>query len=89
MLAGLQAKLLGLGAFALSVFAFLFRFKMVKKQRDKALERASSAEMVVIRQKVTQEREAEMDLEFDGLQTEAKEALQNDEIPEHLRNPRD
>ena len=80
---------MGIVAFLLSVFAFIFRFQMVKRQRDKAITRANVAESVVRRQLVIEEAESEIALEFDGLQKEAQEALKNDEIPEHLRKPRD
>ena len=84
----LRAKLLGLGAFAMSILAFFIRFKVVKKQRDRAIIRAAVAETVVKRQLFIDEAESEITLEFDGLQQEAQEALKNDEIPAHLRKPR-
>lgn len=56
--------------------------------RNKALEKENDRQEAWLdRQEDTREKDAEIDLKFDGLQADAKEALENDEIPDHLRNP--
>jgi hypothetical protein len=88
VLLNLKAKLLAAGAFLLAVLGFFVRLKMVTNQRDKAQQSAKKYKAWSERQTKTVEMDAEIEQEFSHRAEEAKESLKNDEIPEHLRNPR-
>ena len=87
MLAVLQAKFAAIGALLVVAMGFLAKYFASKAKR--ATRRAKVAEASVERVVKTVKREQEIDLRYEDLQKDAQEALANDEIPEHLRNPRD
>ena len=80
----LYAILATIGAFVLG----LFRLKQVTKQRDEAVKQKKRADAWIERQEETREKDAEIDQEFSHRAEEAKEAIENEEIPAHLRKPR-
>lgn len=85
----LKAKLIALGALLLSGLAFILRFQQVKSQRDRAKEAAAKYKAWSERQTENMEADAEIEQKFSHRADEATKALKNDEIPAHLRNPRD
>jgi hypothetical protein len=64
------------------------RLKVVRSQRDSAREKAAKYKAWSERQQETATIDAEIDQEFSHRAEVAKEALKNDEIPEHLTRPR-
>ena len=88
MLAGLKAKALALGAIVLTVLGFFLRLKIVTKQRDKAKQTAAKYKSWSERQTKTTEADAEIESKYSDLKRATKQDLKNDEIPDHLRNPR-
>ena len=80
----LYAILAAIGTFLLG----FLRLKQVTKQRDEAVKEKKRAKAWVERQEETREKDAEIDQSFSHRAEEAKEAIKNDEIPEHLRKPK-
>lgn len=81
--AKLYAAFAAIGGVLLAVIKFLsFRNALLKKQRDQAKADLQFREDV-------DTIDEEIGADFDERKEEAREALENDEIPEHLRNPRD
>ncbi|KKL77713.1 hypothetical protein LCGC14_2032130 [marine sediment metagenome] len=88
LLLSLKAKALALGAILLTVLGFFLRLKIVTKQRDKAKQKAAKYQAWSERQTKTAEVEAEIESKYSDLKRATKQDLKNDEIPDHLRNPR-
>ena len=81
--AKLYAILAGIGGILLGIIKFLsFRNKQLKDQRDQYKADIDFREDV-------DDLDEEISQKFSHRAEEAREALKNDEIPEHLRNPRD
>ena len=88
MFSGLKAKALALGALLLTILGFFLRLKIVTKQRDKAKQRAAKYKAWSERQTKTSEVEAEIGNKYSDLKREVKKDLENEVIPDHLRNPK-
>jgi len=71
------------------VTGLLIAVKVLAAQTKKAKRIAKVAVATVKRKEITQEREEEIDLRFEGLAEAERKALKTGEIPDHLRNPRD
>jgi hypothetical protein len=84
----LKSKLIAFGALLLTVLGFFVRLKVVTNQRDKAQDSARKYKAWSERQEDTRQIDAEIEQEYSHRAEEAREALENDEIPDHLRNPR-
>ena len=84
----LKAKLVALGAIALTVLGFFLRLKVVTRQRDKAKDKAAKYQAWSERQTKTSEVEAEITSKYSDLERTAKQDLKDEIIPDHLRNPR-
>lgn len=76
-----------LGVIGTFLLGFL-RLRQVTKQRDEAVVEKKRADAWIERQEETREKDAEIDLQYKDLQAEAKEAIKNEKIPNHLRKPR-
>jgi hypothetical protein len=79
--------LIALGAGLLAILGFFVRLKIVTNQRDKARVAATKYKAWSERQEETRQIDAEIEQEFSHRAEEAREALENDQIPDHLRNP--
>ena len=88
LLLSLKGKLIAAGALLLTVLGFFLRLKIVTSQRDKAKQKAAKFKAWSERQAETSEIDAEIEQTFSRRAETAREALKNDEIPEHLRNPK-
>ena len=80
--AKLYAILAGIGGF------LLLALKVILGQNRRLRKENEQLEADIDFREDVDEADAEISQEFSHRAEEAKEALENDEIPEHLRNPR-
>ncbi len=84
----IKAKLIGLGAFLLAIAAAVLRHKQVVAQRDKARQAAADAKAEVEERRDIDNADREIDSKYSDLEREAREDLENDEMPDVIRNRR-
>ena len=82
----IKAILAGAGALALALFAGIIRFRYVKAQRDSLRESAETYKAQLHQAILNDQRDAEIEQDFSRRAEQAKEAIKNGQVPDHLRS---
>lgn len=85
MVTWLKAKLIAGGAILLTIVAAIARFRVVKGQRDRAIEARDAFEAQVREQRKNEESDNRIDIEYDEIERQADEDLANGQMPDNIR----